>query len=208
VLLVHEPGDPPDRAALARRVAPLEQHDHAQVVHLQVLLQLEQLDLQVAQLRPGTPLPDPLRAAAAERFELPQQLPVLLDQLRYPQRTVVEHDDRVEASGQGTSPRRADEVPGSGTTGRAAIGRFHQRHRDRFRSQQLDGRAAGTLRLSCGHPAYLRGDGSVVTAPQCPSAVHPIGPAAGTPLCTRRSPANSASGTRLASSPYGGERVL
>jgi hypothetical protein len=158
VLLVHVPGDPPDRAALARRVAPLEQHDHAHVLHLEVLLQLEQLDLQPAQLRLGMSLAGRRRAVAAERFELSQQLAVLLDQLRHPQRPVVEHDDRVEASGQGTSAGRAGEVPGSGTAG-GAVRQFDQRHRGRFRAQQLDGRAAGTVRLSCGHP-----DTSVVSA--------------------------------------------
>ena len=45
VLLVHVPGDPTDRAALAGGVAPLEQHDHATVVVLEVALQRQQLDL-------------------------------------------------------------------------------------------------------------------------------------------------------------------
>jgi len=45
VLLVHEASDAPDGAALAGRVPTLEQHDHPQVLGLEVPLQLQQLHL-------------------------------------------------------------------------------------------------------------------------------------------------------------------
>ena len=63
VLGVHVARDAPDRPALARGVAALEQDDHAPLLGLEVLLELQQLDLER--------LERALRAALAHRAASP-----------------------------------------------------------------------------------------------------------------------------------------